>query len=490
MLGFLESAAPDEIDTDLINAGAYVLEAAVLDLIEEALRSRSSERRSPRSSATACSRCPRAVLVHVGTPESYIAAHHDLLAGHIRSHLIGVVSDGRWVDDGALISPGAVLEAPCQVAAGAAVAEGATVGAGSSVAADAQIDAHAQLRGAVVQERAPWARVRSSRTRSSGRAPHRRRRADRICRGHRAGRVDPRGRDRGRGREGVPGRRARHGRGRAMTRYEEMFGLVGRLGAQLHDGYAAGTAALGRARAEAPSTATVSALGGSAIGGSLAEALWRASARCPIAVNRAATLPGWCGRGDLVVPVSYSGSTGETLAAARAAIERGADVIAVTAGEPLATLVADAGGMVVRVPAGLPPRAALGTLFGAVAAVLEHAGAVPPVSGDIRAAAHACDAVAADRGGSLASALGEALAGTTTWIYGHGPLSAVARRFKCQLNENAKSMAVFGELPEADHNEIVGWAGAARSGGRHAAIYLADPEDPPRSGRPSPRRRT
>jgi glucose/mannose-6-phosphate isomerase len=264
-----------------------------------------------------------------------------------------------------------------------------------------------------------------------------------------------------------------------MTRHEEMFDLVGRLGAQLHEGYAAGTAALGRARAEAPSTATVSALGGSAIGGSLAEALWRASARCPIAVNRAATLPGWCGRGDLVVPVSYSGSTGETLAAARAAIERGAEVIAVTAGEPLATLVADAGGTVVPVPAGLPPRAALGTLFGAVAAVLEHASAVPPVSGDIRAAAHACDAVAADRGGSLASALGEALAGTTTWIYGHGPLSAVARRFKCQLNENAKSMAVFSELPEADHNEIVGWAGAVRSGGRHAAIYLADPEDPP-----------
>jgi glucose/mannose-6-phosphate isomerase len=264
-----------------------------------------------------------------------------------------------------------------------------------------------------------------------------------------------------------------------MTRYEEMFELVGRLGAQLRDGYAAGQAALGAARAEAPSSATISALGGSAIGGSLAEALWRDSARCPIAVNRAATLPAWVGEGDLVLPVSYSGSTAETLSAARAAIERGAEVIAVTAGEPLGTLVAEAGGAVVRVPGGLPPRAALGTLFGALAAALEHTGAVPPVSGDIRAAAHACDAVSADRGGSLASALGEALASTTTWVYGHGPLAAVARRFKSQLNENAKSMAVFNDLPEADHNEIVGWAGAARSGGRHAAIYLADPDDPP-----------
>ena len=102
-----------------------------------------------------------------------------------------------------------------------------------------------------------------------------------------------------------------------------------------------------------------------------------------------------------------------------------------------------------------------------------------PTGDDIRAAAHACDAVAADRGGSVASELGEAVATATTWVYGHGPLSAVARRFKSQLNENAKSTAVFGELPEADHNEIVGWAGTARTGGRHAAIHLADPDDPP-----------
>ena len=71
------------------------------------------------------------------------------------------------------------------------------------------------------------------------------------------------------------------------------------------------------------------------------------------------------------------------------------------------------------------------------------------------------------------------VATSTTWVYGHGPLAAVARRFKCQLNENAKSAAAFSELPEADHNEIVGWAGTARTGGRHAAIHLADPDDPP-----------
>jgi glucose/mannose-6-phosphate isomerase len=179
------------------------------------------------------------------------------------------------------------------------------------------------------------------------------------------------------------------------------------------------------------------------------------------------------------VAVSYSGSTAETLAAARDALARGADVIAVTAGSALGDVVSAGGGEVVRVPGGLPPRAALGSLFGALAAALERAGVTPPAAADIRAAAHACDAVAGERGGSLASELGEAIATATTWVYGHGPLSAVARRFKSQLNENAKSTAAFGELPEADHNEIVGWAGTRRTGGRHAAIHLADPDDPP-----------
>ncbi|HEY3613877.1 MAG TPA: SIS domain-containing protein [Gaiellales bacterium] len=264
-----------------------------------------------------------------------------------------------------------------------------------------------------------------------------------------------------------------------MSLYEDMFGLVGQLGAQLREGHAAGEAALGAARAAPPASATISALGGSAIGGSLAEALWRDALRAPTVVNRSATLPGWIAPGHLVVAISYSGATAETLSAARAAIARGADVIAVTAGEQLGEIVRAAGGRVVRVQGGLPPRAALGSLFGALAAVLEHAAVTPATGADIRAAAHACDAVASDRGGSLASELGEALASTTTWVYGHGPLSAVARRFKSQLNENAKSVAAFGELPEADHNEIVGWAGTARTGGRHAAIHLADPDDPP-----------
>jgi mannose-1-phosphate guanylyltransferase len=155
VLGFLEKPDPAEIDTDLINAGAYVLEPGVLDLVEDG-RAVSIERETFPAlvGAGLCALAQTGYWSDVGTPESYIAAHHDLLYGRIRSGLPGLVVEGSWIDEGATVSPEAVVESPCQIAAGATIEAGALVGAGSSVAADAQIGARADLRGSVVQERA------------------------------------------------------------------------------------------------------------------------------------------------------------------------------------------------------------------------------------------------------------------------------------------------------------------------------------------------
>ena len=60
-------------------------------------------------------------------------------------------------------------------------------------------------------------------------------------------------------------------------------------------------------------------------------------------------------------------------------------------------------------------------------------------------------------------------------IAGPGIGAAAAYRWKCQLNENAKVPAFAAELPEAGHNEIVGWEDAA-SFGRFAAVFLEDPD--------------
>jgi mannose-1-phosphate guanylyltransferase len=155
VLGFLEKPDPAEIDTDLINAGAYVLEAGVLDLVADG-RAVSIERETfPALVGNGLFALRQSgYWSDVGTPQSYIAAHHDLLAGRISSHLPGLLPGECWIDDAATVSGEAVLEPPCHVAAGAVIDAGAHIGAGSSVALGAEVEERARLIGAVVQERA------------------------------------------------------------------------------------------------------------------------------------------------------------------------------------------------------------------------------------------------------------------------------------------------------------------------------------------------
>ena len=75
--------------------------------------------------------------------------------------------------------------------------------------------------------------------------------------------------------------------------------------------------------------------------------------------------------------------------------------------------------------------------------------------------------------------LAHALHGTIPLIYGAGPTRAVAYRWKCQINENAKLHAFAHGLPELDHNELMGWERAADSA-PFSAIFLDDTDLHPR----------
>ena len=70
--------------------------------------------------------------------------------------------------------------------------------------------------------------------------------------------------------------------------------------------------------------------------------------------------------------------------------------------------------------------------------------------------------------------LARRLDGALPVIYGTGPTCAVARRWKGQLNENAKVQAFWSELPEADHNEICAWGGGDMRA-PVCAVFLDDP---------------
>jgi glucose/mannose-6-phosphate isomerase len=80
---------------------------------------------------------------------------------------------------------------------------------------------------------------------------------------------------------------------------------------------------------------------------------------------------------------------------------------------------------------------------------------------------------------SMAKSLARSLNGTTPQIAGAGLTVPVAYRWKTQVNENAKMPCFAADLPELDHNEIVGWESAGELG-RFSAVFLDDCDLHPR----------
>ncbi len=228
----------------------------------------------------------------------------------------------------------------------------------------------------------------------------------------------------------------------------------------------------------------VAGMGGSAIGGLLARDALGDRASRPIAIARDYGLPPWTTPETTVLCCSYSGNTEETLAAYDAAGALGARRIVNTTGGKLADEARSDGIPVIPMPGGFQPRGAVA--YGLVTAleVAGICGAGERLHAEIDvAAAHAERLVSAwgpeSRADSLPKELARGLRGTVPQIAGAGLAAPIAYRWKTQLNANAKVPAFAAELPELDHNEIVGWEGAAELA-RFSAVFLDDSDLHPR----------
>jgi glucose/mannose-6-phosphate isomerase len=122
-----------------------------------------------------------------------------------------------------------------------------------------------------------------------------------------------------------------------------------------------------------------------------------------------------------------------------------------------------------------------------VVAALECAalcGAAPRLEAEITAASELLGHLVTEWGpqaseNSLAKELARALRGTVPIVYGAELTAPAAKRWKTQINENAKLPAFYTLLPEANHNELSGWENA-RDLAPLFALFLADRETGPR----------
>jgi glucose/mannose-6-phosphate isomerase len=232
-----------------------------------------------------------------------------------------------------------------------------------------------------------------------------------------------------------------------------------------------------------PRLVVVAGMGGSASGGDMVAACAAETLDVPVLVHRGYGLPAAAGRDALVVALSYSGDTVEVLSAAEVALARGVPLVAITAGGALGALAATHGLPRVTLPSGLMPRMALGYLVFPLLAVLAGSGIAAAGAGEVDEALEVLAAQADDLSPGcrleknaakrIALGIGDRLPA----VYG-GPLTATAAyRWKTDLEENAKVLAVAGAVPEMNHNEIEAWGGPAAAG-RHVVLLREEGESP------------
>lgn len=203
-------------------------------------------------------------------------------------------------------------------------------------------------------------------------------------------------------------------------------------------------------------------MGGSAIGADLLRGLNEPGGKADVSVNRDYDPPD-LDTSTLVVASSYSGNTEETLSAFAQALPTPAKKLALTTGGRLKALAEVNGVPVFTITYDAQPRAALPYSLFPLLAICQNLGIMGDASSDVEEMASTLQGLQAmldDRSPTPvnpAKQMAGKLRGRLAVIYGAGSLSAVARRWKTQINENSKAWAFSESFPELNHNAVVGY---------------------------------
>lgn len=203
-------------------------------------------------------------------------------------------------------------------------------------------------------------------------------------------------------------------------------------------------------------------MGGSAIGGDLAGTIVQQRLKVPISIVRDYQLPNYVNEHSLVIVISYSGLTQETLNCAQEAETKRAKIIAVTTGHNLGKLAQENNWPLIKIEYHTEPRAALAWLLMPVLVILENLKLVdleemhPEESLELLENFNKkfLPNVATEK--NIAKYLAYFCFDHLPVIIASEKFSAAARRWKTQFQENSENFAIYEAIPEAFHNFIEG----------------------------------
>lgn len=224
--------------------------------------------------------------------------------------------------------------------------------------------------------------------------------------------------------------------------------------------------------------------GGSAISGDIFRSYTSLFSNLPVFVNRCYNLPSFISARSVVVPISYSGNTEETLKAFREAIQKTEKILCIASGGKLQEEAEKRNLPVINIPKGMPPRAALGYLFFSLLLGVKKLGLIKVERTALDECLKKLEELRVKFGidsppeVNLAKRVAKALHGKIPLIYASERLMApVALRWKTQLNENSKVPCYYALFSELNHNEIMGWEAEEDLTEKFYVIFIKDKDD-------------
>ncbi len=268
---------------------------------------------------------------------------------------------------------------------------------------------------------------------------------------------------------------------------EKMIDHINRLPDQLLSAWHLGQT-LDLPKWEGIDNVLIAGMGGSAIGADLLAAYVQAFCTVPITVYRDYQLPAWASNDrTLVICSSHSGNTEEVLSVLEDVLKTDCKVMGISTGGGLAEKAKSEGFPIWLFEHNFQPRAAVGFSFGLLLAVFFRLGLIPDPSTDLEETIEemkkqqvSLHPEVVDTSNPSKRLAGQ-LMGRWITFWGAESMAPIARRWKGQINENAKVQASFEILPEADHNAIQGIMQPEAQFGATMNIFLNSKDNHPRN---------
>jgi len=185
----------------------------------------------------------------------------------------------------------------------------------------------------------------------------------------------------------------------------------------------------------------------------------------PVQVVQDYDLPSYVSENTLLVAISYSGNTEETVSALNTglALKSKPMIIVVCSGGELEKIANSNQIPVIKLPSNYQPRMTFGFQLRALTEIIEQANLGEGLIYQLDESSKKLERIIDDfiethnTSNNLAKQIALEMMGKSIVVYSSSKFSPVAYKWKINVNENAKNIAWYSQFPELNHNEFIGW---------------------------------